>query len=116
MRLLPYSYSLAAMSFFKGYTPMRGLAMDFPGDRNVHTIADQFMYGPALLAAPVTEPMVHFPNETLEPFGTDDLEARVDLATREIRVRSDGNPGVVPAIQEIVRRLGHEARPRNPGA
>lgn len=73
MRLLPYSYSLAAMTTFHGYTPMRGLAMDFPRDPLLHGITDQFMYGPSLMVAPVIEPMVHIPHETLEPFGNDDL-------------------------------------------
>ncbi len=63
MRLLPYSYSLAARTTFHGGTPMRALAMDFPHDRNVYGIADQFMYGPALMACPVLFPMVHPPRE-----------------------------------------------------
>lgn len=36
-------------------------------------------------------------------------DIRVDLASHEIHLRYDGNPDTVPAIQEIVRRLGHEA-------
>jgi alpha-D-xyloside xylohydrolase len=73
MRLFPYSYSLAAMTTFRGYTPMRGLAMDFPNDAASYGIGDQFLYGPALMACPVTEPMVHLPKETLIPLGTDDI-------------------------------------------
>ena len=34
---------------------MRALVMDFPADRNVLDIADQFMFGPALLVNPVTQ-------------------------------------------------------------
>ena len=33
---------------------MRALVMDFPADRNALDIADQFMFGPALLVNPVT--------------------------------------------------------------
>lgn len=34
---------------------IRGLAMDFPQDKNVYNINDQYMFGPALLINPVTE-------------------------------------------------------------
>ncbi|WP_020524112.1 glycoside hydrolase family 31 protein [Catelliglobosispora koreensis] len=54
--LLPYLYSLAASVHFDGYTMMRALAFDFPGDANVLDIEDQFMLGPALLVCPVTRP------------------------------------------------------------
>jgi alpha-D-xyloside xylohydrolase len=55
-RLLPYIYSLAWMTTAHGYTPMRALAMDFRTDVRAANIGDQFMYGPALLVNPVTEP------------------------------------------------------------
>ncbi len=53
-RLLPYIYSLAWRVTSEGYTPMRGLVMDFPTDRNTLDIGDEFMFGPALLVTPVT--------------------------------------------------------------
>jgi alpha-D-xyloside xylohydrolase len=34
---------------------MRGLVMDFPGDRKAWNVADQYMFGPAFLVAPVTQ-------------------------------------------------------------
>ena len=55
-RLLPYIYSLAWMTTSRDYTPMRGLVMDFRTDARVATIGDQFMFGPAFLVNPVTEP------------------------------------------------------------
>jgi len=55
-RLLPYIYSLAWMTTSQGYTPMRGLVMDFRSDARTATINDQFMFGPAFLVNPVTEP------------------------------------------------------------
>ena len=57
-RLLPYIYSLAWMTTSQGYTPMRGLIMDFRTDTHSATIGDQFMLGPALLVNPVTDPGV----------------------------------------------------------
>src|SRR5664279_2945702 len=53
-RLLPYIYSLAWKVSSDGYTPMRALVMDFAADRKVLDIADEFMFGPAILVNPVT--------------------------------------------------------------
>ncbi|HEY1265478.1 MAG TPA: glycoside hydrolase family 31 protein [Terriglobales bacterium] len=55
-RLLPYIYSLAWRTTSEAYTPMRGLVMDFRNDERVSDIGDQFMFGPALLVSPVTDP------------------------------------------------------------
>jgi alpha-D-xyloside xylohydrolase len=55
-RLMPYIYSLAWKTTSEGYTPMRPLAMDFAGDTRALNTGDQFMFGPALLVNPVTEP------------------------------------------------------------
>lgn len=63
-RLLPYIYSLAAQEVREGYTMMRMLAFDFRSDGNVRNLADQFMFGPAFLVCPVTEPMYYGPGST----------------------------------------------------
>ncbi len=52
-RLMPYLYSMAGWVHLKDYTMMRGLIMDFNGDKNVENIKDQWMFGPALMACPV---------------------------------------------------------------
>ena len=52
-RLMPYIYSLAGMTHFQDYTIMRPLVMDFTADSQVQNIGDQFLFGPALMAAPV---------------------------------------------------------------
>jgi len=54
-RLMPYIYSLAGMTYFNDYTIMRPLVMDFTADVNVNNIGDQFMFGPAIMVAPVYE-------------------------------------------------------------
>jgi alpha-D-xyloside xylohydrolase len=76
-RLMPYIYSLASQVTGNGYTIMRGLPMDFSGDKNTYSIYDQFMFGPAIMVCPVTEYMLHRPPEssvpvTAEYFKTDD--------------------------------------------
>jgi alpha-D-xyloside xylohydrolase len=55
-RMLPYIYSLARKTTSESYTPMRPLVMDFRDDPRARDIGDQFMYGPAFLVDPVTEP------------------------------------------------------------
>jgi len=55
-RLLPYIYSLAWMTTSQSYTPLRALVMDFRTDARAASVGDQFMFGPAFLVKPVTEP------------------------------------------------------------
>jgi alpha-D-xyloside xylohydrolase len=54
--LLPYTYSVSWKVTAQGYTMMRPLVMDFRADTNVFGIPDQFLFGPALMACPVTKP------------------------------------------------------------
>jgi len=51
--LMPYIYSLAGMTYFNDYTIMRPMVMDFTDDKATFDINDQYMFGPALLVAPV---------------------------------------------------------------
>jgi alpha-D-xyloside xylohydrolase len=53
-RLMPYIYSLAWKVTNENYTITRALPFDFPNDASVRNIANQFMFGPALLVNPVT--------------------------------------------------------------
>jgi alpha-D-xyloside xylohydrolase len=54
-QLMPYIYSLGRMANQTGAPFMRGLFMDFGSDPNVANIGDEYMFGPALLVAPVTK-------------------------------------------------------------
>lgn len=51
-RLMPYIYTLAADTYHRDGSIMRGLAMDFD-DPNVRHINDSYLFGPSLLVAPV---------------------------------------------------------------
>jgi alpha-D-xyloside xylohydrolase len=53
-RLTPYTYSLAAMQTFSNYTMARMLAFDFPHDKEVLDIKDEYMFGD-ILVCPVTD-------------------------------------------------------------
>ncbi len=68
-RLMPYLYSLAGAVHFEDATILRGLPMDFAQDPAVCGIDDQWMFGPALMPAPVSEygarsRRVYFPSGT----------------------------------------------------
>ena len=60
---------MAGWVHLNDYTMMRGLVMDFNGDRQVLNIKDQWMFGPALMACPVgyykaRNRSVYFPKQT----------------------------------------------------
>jgi alpha-D-xyloside xylohydrolase len=54
-RMLPYIYSLAWKVTDQDYTIMRPLIMDWRNDPDVREVGDEFMFGSALLVAPVTQ-------------------------------------------------------------
>ena len=56
---MPYIYATAWRITQEGYTLMRPLVMDFRNDPQTQEIGDQFMFGPALLVNPVTDPGVN---------------------------------------------------------
>ena len=53
--LMPYIYSLGWQAHKTGAPFMRGLFLDFGNDPAVADLGDEYMFGPALLVAPVTE-------------------------------------------------------------
>ncbi len=54
-QLMPYIYSLGYSTYLTGAPFTRALFMDFPNDPKVANIPDEYMFGPAILVAPVTE-------------------------------------------------------------
>jgi alpha-D-xyloside xylohydrolase len=54
-QMMPYLYSLGHLAHQNGAPFMRGLFMDFGDDPKVVDIGDEYMFGPSLLVAPVTE-------------------------------------------------------------
>jgi alpha-D-xyloside xylohydrolase len=69
-QLMPYLYSVAWRTHQTGAPYMRGLFMDFGADPKVADIGDEYMFGPALLVAPVTEQGATS-REVYLPAGTD---------------------------------------------
>ncbi len=60
-KLFPMIYSMAAGVHFRDETIMRVLAFDFPKDKNVYSIKDQYMFGQQMMVCPVCEPMYYAP-------------------------------------------------------
>jgi alpha-D-xyloside xylohydrolase len=98
-RLLPYIYSQAWQITKNGSSIMRGLPMDFPADRIAHDVGDEFLFGPSLLVAPVTQAMYHRPPE------------KSVLAGPGIFVTPDGKPGLKATYfcDEKWEKVCHEA-------
>ena len=63
-QLLPYIYSTAGHVWKDGDTILRMLAFDFPQDETACQIKDQYLFGPALMVCPVTEPMYYDKDST----------------------------------------------------
>lgn len=52
--MMPYLYSMAGWVHLHDYTMMRALVMDFNGDFQVYDVKDQWMFGPSLMACPIS--------------------------------------------------------------
>lgn len=67
--LMPYIYSLAAQITLNGRPIVRAVALDFPADPATHGLTNQYLFGPALLVCPVTEPM-YYEKQSQPIYGT----------------------------------------------
>ena len=74
MSLLPYLYSAFADYHFTGKPPFRALVLDYPNDRNVWYIDDEYMMGENILCAPFIDRAftreVYFPEGVWYDFNT----------------------------------------------
>ncbi|HRE42782.1 MAG TPA: glycoside hydrolase family 31 protein [Terricaulis sp.] len=117
-RLMPYIYTAAADMYHGHGTMMRALVMDFPGDARVRSIADQFMFGPAFMAAPVVQHQarsrqVYLPrgaawydfNTGQRYAGGRTITARAPLARMPLYVRAGAIVPTGPAIQHTAEAL-----------
>jgi len=55
-RLRPYIHTQMAIAARTGLPPMRPLFVDFPDDESAWSVTDQFLFGPEILVAPISEP------------------------------------------------------------
>ena len=118
-RLLPYIYTLAADTYHRDGSIMRGLAMDFPHDESALDVRDQYLFGTAFLVAPVTTYKARARNVYL-PAGADwydfysgkklaggqTLEAAAPLSRMPLYVRAGSIVPVGPKIQYTSEKPG----------
>lgn len=55
MSLVPYLYTAFSAYHLQGIPPFRALVVDYPDDKETYRLADEYMIGPDLLAAPLTD-------------------------------------------------------------
>jgi alpha-D-xyloside xylohydrolase len=94
-RLMPYIYTLAADTHYASGTMMRGLVMDFPHDARVKSVNDQYLFGHALMVAPVVAYRAR-ERKVVFPQGAD----WIDFDTG--RRYAGGTTAVVPAPRERI--------------
>lgn len=72
MSLLPYLYSAFAKYHFDGTPPFRALVLDYPEDKNVWRIDNEYMMGQSILCAPFIDSAlsreIYFPEGTWHDF------------------------------------------------
>lgn len=111
-RLVPYYYTTARAAYDTGTPMMRPLVLDWPDDPAVRDLADQFLYGPALMAAPMLEDgatsrTVHLPAGTWYDWfagtrldGGKEIVQSVPLDQFAMFVRA---PAIIPMGPEVMR-------------
>jgi len=111
-RLMPYIYSLAWKVTDQDYTIQRPLVMDWRTDQNTWNIADQYMFGPAILVNPVlkqnaTHRAVYLPASPLwydfwtgaSTKGSQEIEAAAPLAHMPLYIRAGSILPLGPEIE-----------------
>lgn len=76
MQLIPYLYNAFYAYYKEGIPPFRPLLMDYPKDKRLRDISNQYMIGDGLMAAPLYENKksrtVYFPEGTWYNFNTNE--------------------------------------------
>jgi alpha-glucosidase (family GH31 glycosyl hydrolase) len=99
-RLLPYNYTLCREAHDAGLPLIRSLWLSYPDDKSAFTRGDEYVWGPDILVAPVTERgatnrRVYLPKGDWYDFWTNEklpggqeVTRNVDLATVPLYVRA----------------------------
>lgn len=117
-RLLPYIYTLAADTYHRDGTMMRGLAMDFSGDATARNVNDQYLFGPSFLVNPIYEfearsRQVYLPAGTrwydfysgVAHKGGQKIEAAAPLARMPLFVKAGSIVPIGPEVQHTAEKL-----------
>jgi alpha-D-xyloside xylohydrolase len=118
-RLLPYIYTVAADTYHRDGTIMRGLTMDFVDDAAAREVRDQYLFGKAFLVAPVHQFQararpVYLPRGTdwydfhsgKRSAGGQQVDAAAPLSRMPLFVRAGSIVPVGPEIQYTAEKPG----------
>lgn len=123
--LMPYIYEQAEKCTKTGLPMMRALYLEYPSDRNVWHIDDEYLFGDNLLVAPILKPMSkskirniylpkgiwfdYFTKEKIESNGTW-VQREIDLETMPIYIKQNttlkyrSNNNLKNGIGEIIKK------------
>ncbi len=110
-RFLPYIYS-TAWHVHQGGSMMKPLAMDFPGEPALRDIKDEFLFGDALLVAPIVEPRAKTGGETGPAVKGPEMTATIPLAADSGPKPAAGSDGgqaftsTEPSVRQVVLPAG----------
>ena len=122
---MPYIYAEAAKCTETGLPMMRALYLEYPNDRNVYPIDDEYMFGDGLLIAPVLTPLaktrirnVYLPKGVWFDFFTKEkiqsggmwIEKEVDLKTMPIYVKAGTQLSFCKVGQSLMNGYGEIIR------
>jgi alpha-D-xyloside xylohydrolase len=118
-RLMPYTYTLAADTFHRDGTIMRGLAMDFADDLAARNVSDEYLFGKAFLVAPVHKHkarsrQVYLPagaawydfHSGAQHAGGETIDAAAPLSRMPLFVRAGSVVPVGPEVQYTSEKPG----------
>jgi alpha-D-xyloside xylohydrolase len=118
-RLMPYIYTLAADTFHRDGTIMRGLAMDFADDLAARNVSDEYLFGKAFLVAPVHKHkarsrQVYLPagaawydfHSGAQHAGGETIDAAAPLSRMPLFVRAGSVVPVGPEVQYTSEKPG----------
>ena len=112
--LLPYLYSLFYRHTTRGETVVRPLWHEFPRDEATHSVDTQFMWGPALVVAPVLQPATTTRSLYL-PEGEEWFDHRSLTRTPAGRVTASSSWADDSASVPLFWRAGHVIPVQAPG-
>ena len=112
--LLPYLYSLFYRHTTRGETVVRPLWHEFPRDEATHALDTQFMWGPALVVAPVLQPATTTRSLYL-PEGEEWFDHRSLTRTPAGRVTASSSWADDSASVPLFWRAGHVIPVQAPG-
>ena len=115
MALVPYLYEAFRRYNTEGLPPFRPLLMDYPADKRLRDISDQFMVGESLMAAPLyrqgNSRKVYFPEGTWFDFNTNEKYEggrEYEITTRLDRLPLFVKAGALLPLAEPVQHITPE--------